>query len=115
MEPTSGIIEPIFEKAEQYAKTNMELWKLKAIDKASVFSSVVMTNMLLFLISLFFIFFLSITMAFYLSDFFGNIYYGFMAVTAFYFTIGLLFFFLRKFIQRRFRNRAIQQFNTTLQ
>ena len=42
MEDKATLIESLFEKAEEYAKTNFDLFKLKAIDKsADVVSSIV--------------------------------------------------------------------------
>jgi hypothetical protein len=76
-------IEALFEKAENYSKTTIELCKLNAINKfAEIISSLVAQLVFCFFVALF-ILILNIGMSLYIGEFLGNDYYGFFVMAGF--------------------------------
>lgn len=110
MEDQAKQIEALLEKVVDYGKTTFELAKLKALDKTSdVISSGVPHAIVLALLGIF-ILFLSLGCAFWLGEFLGALYAGFLLVAAF---LGILsaviHFFFHKWIKRRVRDFIIKQ------
>lgn len=103
------IVEMLIEKIEQYGKTNLELFRLKAIDKATdVFASVA-TRLVFFSIITLFILLITIGLSLYIGDILGKSYYGFFAMAGLYFIIGIVFFALRKPLDNSFNDFLINQ------
>lgn len=104
------VIEMLIDKAEQYGKTSIELYKLKAIDKSTdVFASLASRTVILVIISLFFIL-LTIAIALYLGDILGKTYYGFFIVSGFYGLVSILLLIIRKpFLEESFNDYIINQ------
>lgn len=101
------IVEELLEKAEEYAKTSIELFKLKAIDKTTdVFSSIA-AGIVIAVIITFFLILLSIGFAFYLGDLLGKTHYGFLAVAGMYGFVGILSIAFRKSWLENFFNSYI--------
>jgi hypothetical protein len=88
-------IETLFEKAESYGKTSMELLKLNAIDKSVDFASSVATRLVIFMVIALLILMASIGVALWIGDLLGKLYYGFFAVTGFYLLLAILLYPLR--------------------
>lgn len=104
MEDKIELVKELYSKAESFAKTNIELYRLKVIDKgtdifASITSWVIIGLMLLFLILL-----ASLGLAFYLGDVLGKTHYGFFAVAGIYFFVIIILFATRKSGLERFFN-----------
>lgn len=110
METNNSMIEPLFEKVEQYTNTSIELWKLKTIDKVSDITSSVMAKIIWFFAFTFLILFLSLAAAFYFGYMLNNLFYGFMIVASFYVVIGTVLVFTQKFISSRIKNKIVKQF-----
>jgi hypothetical protein len=93
-------LESLFEKAEEYGKTSVEILKLKAIDKsADLVSSIFIRLLLLVLISFCFSL-LNIGLSLWLGEFMGKSYYGFLVVGGVYALIALLMgSFLKTYIK----------------
>ena len=90
------LVQMLIEKIEQYAKTSVELYKLKAIDKATdIFSSVVSMVLIFAFITLFFLL-ATIGLSLYLGEVLGKAHYGFFVVAGFYLLIGIVLFATRK-------------------
>ncbi|OYU81191.1 MAG: hypothetical protein CFE23_05335 [Flavobacterium sp. BFFFF1] len=104
------LIEVLFDKIEQLGKTNIELYKLKAIDKVTdVFASVTSRIIIAASIALFF-FLLTIGLSLYIGDLLGKSYYGFFVMAAFYIVVTLILVFVRrKHIELRLNNYIINQ------
>mgnify|MGYP001793761953 CR=1 FL=1 len=104
------LIEMLIDKAEQYGKTNIELYKLKAIDKSTdVFASLA-SRIVVFIILALFFFLFTIGLSLYLGDILGKSYYGFFAVSGFYFLIAILLLTFRKpFLEVTFNNYIISE------
>jgi hypothetical protein len=104
------LIEMLIDKIEQYGKTGVELYKLKAIDKSTdVFASLASRIVVAVIIALFFLL-LTIGIALYLGDILGKSYYGFFAVSGFYAFIAIVFLIVRKpYLESSFNNYIINQ------
>lgn len=100
-------IETLFNKVEDYSKTSIELLKLNTIDKTADLVSTLLTQMILFVVSMVFILLCSIGVAFWLGTYFDSIAIGFFIVGGFYLVVTLLFFSIRKGIKAPIRQLII--------
>ncbi len=89
MPENQNIFSSLLDKSVEFGKTNIELYKLIAIEKLSEVVSTVIPDLLGLLFSLTFLMFISIGGAFYLGYLLGEIYLGFIAVAIFYLIIGI--------------------------
>lgn len=96
MEDIATNIGKLYDKAEQYSKTSLELIKLNAIDKSSdVISSLAVVATLTFIAAIFTLF-INIGLALLIGKSLGNYAVGFLIVSAFYVLIGVILFVFRK-------------------
>ena len=103
------LVEMLLEKLEQYGKTNLELYRLKAIDKSTdLFASISTRIVLVLVISLFFLL-LTLGLCFYIGDLLGKIYYGFFVMTGFYFIVFLVLLLFRNKLEDNFNDYLINQ------
>lgn len=110
MQEKLTFIEPLFEKAEQYGKTSLELIKLKAIDKSSQIAGTFISRTLAVLVFSMFLIVATIGVALWLGDLLGKSYYGFFCVAAFYLIIGsVIFFMMHNKIKNKVSNSIITQ------
>jgi hypothetical protein len=110
MENQANFLDPLIEKARVYGKTSFDLYKLKAVEKTSDISSTIISRLTAFLVLSLFVVMSSIGVAFWLGDYFGEIYYGFFCVGGFYGILGLiLYFFLHDWIKERTSNTIVKQ------
>jgi hypothetical protein len=110
MEEKTGVFEKLFSDAEDFARTTLELVKLRTVEKISdsLSSMVSRTTALIF----FFMFFLtgSIGLCLWLSEILGKIWAGFLLVAGIYgFIAVLLWFFIHKWFKRRISDVVIKQ------
>jgi fatty acid desaturase len=109
MKEKENLLDPLLEKAEDFGKASLELYKLKAIDKASDIVSTVIPNMVVVVFTIIFLLFLNLGIAFWLGEIWSSVYLGFFAVAAFYILGGIrIHFFLHEKIKERIRNIVIQ-------
>jgi hypothetical protein len=109
MEPKTNILEPLFERTEAYAKTSLELIKLKALDKTAEVTSNLISRSLFVIVISFFAFTLNIAIALWLGDMLGKAYYGFLIVSACYALVGIILLIVHPFIKTRASNAIIRQ------
>ena len=110
MENQANYLDPLIEKARVYGKTSIDLYKLKAVEKTSDISSTIISRLTAFLVLSLFVVMSSIGVAFWLGDYFGELYYGFFCVGGFYGVLGvLLYFFLHDWIKERTSNSIVKQ------
>ena len=96
MKDKAILIEMLFEKVEAYTKTTVELYRLKAIDKATdVFATIASSLIIAVIVALFFIL-LSIGLALYLGELLGKNYFGFFALGGLYALIAIIMSMNRK-------------------
>lgn len=110
MEDKIHFIEPLFERAEEYGKTSLELFKLKASYKtANVISTLVSRGTVVIVLSMFSVF-ANIGVAVWLGDLLGKSYYGFFCVAGFYGVAGgVIYFFMHNYIKKSISNTIISQ------
>ncbi len=103
-------IEMLFDKAEVYSKTTVELLKLKAIRKSADVISSLITKAIITIIVGLFLFLANIALALWLGKLTGEYFYGFLIVASFYLFIGLLsYIFRKKLIQIPFKDNIISK------
>jgi len=108
MENTENQIEPLFEKIENYGKTTLELYKLKAIRKSVEVTSTFVSRSIVIIVLSMFLVFASFGLALWLGEILGKPYLGFLCVASLYFVLGgVLFFLLHNFIKRKISNLMI--------
>lgn len=94
MEDNAKLVEVLLEKATDFGKTSFELFKLKAVDKASDAVSSIVPHSVVFVIIAIFMLFLNLGLAFWFGDILGKTYYGFFVVAAFYGIVGIVMHFI---------------------
>jgi hypothetical protein len=109
METTTGLIEPLIERAEAYGKTSLELLKLKSLDKTSDVASTLMSRLLFAVIISFFLVAINIAAALWLGELLGKNYYGFLIVAAFYGILAIVIYFTHPGIKARINDFLIKQ------
>ena len=103
-------VEALFEKAENYSKTSLELFKLTAIDKCADLVSSIAVQFAIFIVAAVFTLVINIGIAMWLGDLLGKMYLGFFAVAIFYaIVIALLYFFRHQWIKTPVSNSVIAQ------
>lgn len=103
-------LETLFEKAEGYSKTTIELFKLNAIDKsADVASSLVSRLVILMAVALFALI-TNIGIALWIGELLGEFYYGFFILGGFYSLVAILLHtFRHQWIKYPVSNSIISQ------
>lgn len=104
-------IKTLYESAVVYAKTKLDLLKLKTVDKtSSLISSVIAGVAIAFVLIMFFLI-LNIGIGLLLGELFGKSYYGFFALAGFYLIIGIIFMSLKeKLFKTPVANMMIKKF-----
>jgi len=103
------LIEMLFDKIEQYGKTSIQLYRLKAIDKITdVFASIATRVIIAVSIALFFIL-LTIGVSLYLGEILGKTYYGFFAMAGLYVLITIICLVWKRYLEATFNNYIIKE------
>lgn len=95
-EPEQHPVGSLFERAEDYTKTTLELIKLKMIDSSADFISSVLARLVIAVLLVLTLIVLNIGVGFWLGDMLGKVYYGFFALAGFYVLLCILFYAFRK-------------------
>ena len=103
------LVEMLLEKLEEFGKTNLKLYKLRAIDRSTDIVAAVATKLVVFTFITLFLLMVTIGFALYLGDVLGKMYYGFFAVAGIYVVICLLFIAVKKPLEEFFNNYLIRQ------
>jgi fatty acid desaturase len=102
MEDKTRIIDELLDKATEYGKAELELAKLKALDKASDIVSEGVPGIIVMISAAIFMLFLNLGAAFWLGGLLGNLFLGFFAVAAFYGIIALIMHsFMHKWLKKQ--------------
>jgi hypothetical protein len=110
MDEKENILSSLWDSVEEYSKTNIELIKLKGLDKASDIAAAAISRITAIIAYFTFLLMASLGVAFWLGAVLGRIWYGFFVVAAFYGLLGLLaYFFLHKGLKRVFADMIIHQ------
>ena len=96
MERVATPIDLLFDKAEDYSKTSIELLKFKVIEKsADVLSSITSLIAIGIVVALFTLF-LNIGLGLYIGKLLGDYYFGFFVVSGFYFGLATIIYVLKE-------------------
>jgi hypothetical protein len=107
MNLAQNIIEPLFEKVEQYGKTSIELLKFKTIEKTGEIGSTFFVKLIVAAVFTVAVVMLNIAASLYLGDLLGKMYFGFLIVSAFYFLLTLVLISCRKSLKKHFNTKII--------
>ncbi len=108
MEERATLIGSLVEKTEDYAKTSIELLKLKALDKSTTALSSLASIVIILISSLFIISMVNIGVALWISMQMDNTYSGFFIVALFYAVLSIvLYFFREQIVKTPISNRII--------
>ena len=110
MKDNATPIETLFEKAENFSKTTLELFKLNVIDKTSEVASTLAVQLVLFMVVALFTLIINIGIALWVGEMLGKTYYGFFAIGTFYFLIIIILYaFRNSWIKYPISNSIISQ------
>ena len=98
---TPTAVEMLFEKAENYGKTTIELAKLNVIDTSAEVVSSLATQLALSIIVAMFVLTVNIGLALWVGELLGKTYYGFFVVAGFHSLVAIFLYV--------FRNQWIKQ------
>lgn len=90
MKNQPNTIGALFESAGDYVKTNVELFKLKAVDKSSDIVSSIASWLVIALFIAFGFIIINIGVCIWLGNLMGHIWYGFFVVGGFYLLLAVL-------------------------
>lgn len=96
MEDNPTTIEMLYERAENYTKTSIELAKLNLIDRSADVVSSLASFIAIAVVVGMFLMLTNFGLAIMIGQWLGNAYYGFFAVAGFYLTLALLFILFKK-------------------
>jgi Putative Actinobacterial Holin-X, holin superfamily III len=110
METEANSTESLFECAETYGKTTIELAKLNMLEKTNIVATQLVARFSVLLVAVIFVFTMSIAFALWIGDKLGKAYYGFFVVAGFYLITVLVFhWFLKKWIRKPLSEFIIKQ------
>lgn len=110
MEDKITPVEVLLDRAETFARTSVELFKLKAIDKmAGLLSNIAVGLAMLVVVALVFGC-LNIGIALLIGDLLGKAWLGFMVLSGFYACVGIVIYLFRnRWIKRPISDSIINQ------
>jgi hypothetical protein len=110
LEDRKELVEDLFEKAEAYAKTSFEIYKLKTVDKMAAVVASLVTRLVVILFLSFFFLMINIGLAIWLGESMGHVYHGFFIVSGLYAIIAIcLYVFRDTIIKNPIINSIISQ------
>lgn len=111
--PTTPL-ETLFERAEDYGKTTVKLFKLHAIDKSADVVSSLVSRVAVIMMTMLSIIIISIGISFWVGKIIGETYCGFLVVGGFYAFTALLFHLFRhQWLKNPVSNLMIRQMMKT--
>lgn len=110
MSTSQSLIELLFEKIEEYGKTNYELIKFKLLKTTAIIVPSLISSLIVILVFFLFTLILSMGFAFLLGEWLGKLYYGFFIVAAIYIPPSIiLHFYLHKWIKKPMGDSIVKQ------
>jgi hypothetical protein len=108
MDNNPNILDSLMEKIENYSKINIELMKLISIKKVAKFTSILYVNSILALVLILCVFLVTIGLAIWVGNIFGEMSLGFFIVAAAYAILGLIYcVFLFRYNKKTIEKRLI--------
>ena len=110
MEEKAILLETLLEKTEAYVKTNVDLFKLKAIDKSAEVVSSLAAKLIMVIVGSLIVIIANIGLALWIGDVMGKSYYGFFMVAFFYLVVLIIIYaFSKTLIKDRVSDSMISQ------
>ncbi|MDI1233721.1 MAG: hypothetical protein PSX81_05530 [bacterium] len=109
MENRINIIDPLLSKAEDFAKTSLELLKLQSVDKTAELASSFISRLIFSLIALIALLSFNIAVALWIGMITGHNFYGFSIVAAFYTLCAIIIYFLHPTIKSNIYNAIVSK------
>jgi uncharacterized integral membrane protein len=110
MENDPTAVEELFYKLKDYIETTVDLYKLKAINKVSGFTSTVIVSIILIILLFLILIFISVGFAFLIGLWLGHAFWGFFIMGVLYLIIGLILFSSRsKLLKEPISNKFIKE------
>ena len=92
MEENTSTIEMLFERAEDYTKTTIDLVKLTAVDKTADVLSSLISRLTVSIVFVLFAFLANIGLSLWVGELVGKIYYGFFIVSGIYLVLAIVLY-----------------------
>ncbi|MFV8271358.1 hypothetical protein ACNQGP_15675 [Flavobacterium sp. GT2N3] len=92
MENTATTIEMLFDKAEDYTKTTIELVKLSAVDTTADVLSSLLSRLTVSIVFVMFVLLVNIGLSLWLGELLGKVYYGFFIVSSAYLLLSIVLY-----------------------
>ena len=92
MENNATTIEMLFERAEDYTRTTVELAKLHTVDKAADVMSSLLSRLAVSIVFAMFALLANIGLSIWIGELVGKLYYGFFIVSGFYLLISIILY-----------------------
>lgn len=93
MENIATNIEILYQKTKEYTETNLELFRLNAIDKSADVVSSLFTRLILIMVVAMFSLFINIALSIYIGKLLNEMYLGFLIVSGIYLILSLIIYF----------------------
>lgn len=101
MEEENPGLDGLLNKSKKYIDTNIELYKLIALEKSTVVISSLVYRLIIFTIITISTVLFNIGIAYWLGEMLGHVSYGFFIVTGFYLILALLFYLFKDQLVKR--------------
>ena len=95
MENNATTIEMLFERAEDYTRTTVELAKLHTVDKAADVMSSLISRLAVSIVFAMFALLANIGLSLWIGELVGKLYYGFFIVSSFYLLIAIILYIFK--------------------
>ena len=95
MENNATTIEMLFERAEDYTRTTVELAKLHAVDKTADVMSSLLSRLTVSIVIAMFAFLANIGLSLLIGELVGKLYYGFFIVSSLYLLIAIILYIFK--------------------
>lgn len=95
MENNASTIEMLFERAEDYTRTTVELAKLNAVDKTADVMSSLLSRLTVSIVFVLFAFLANIGLSLWIGEILGKVYYGFFIVSSVYLIVAIVLYLFK--------------------
>jgi hypothetical protein len=103
-------IEEVTTNIKNYVNTNIELVKMEVIENTTIIASNLVSGLVIAIVGIFFMLFLSLAAAFFLSTYLSDFYLGFLCVALFYLILWIVFIVGKhKLLEKPINNKIIRK------
>ena len=95
MENNTSTIEMLFERAEDYTKTTIDLVKLTAVDKTADVLSSLISRLTVSIVFVLFAFLANIGLSLWVGELVGKLHHGFFIVSSIYLVLAIVLYIVK--------------------